>query len=76
LKWDSIYGRLEQDVRVDGATLHVGDRSIEVIQSKDPAEIPWGKLDVDVVIESTGLFTAREKAAKHLVAGAKKVIIS
>ena len=76
LKWDSIYGRLDQDVRVDGTTLHIGDRPVEVVQSKDPAEIPWAKLDVDVVIESTGLFTAREKAAKHLVAGAKKVIIS
>ena len=76
LKWDSIYGRLDMGVSVDGNTLNVGGRPIEVIQSKDPAEIPWGKLGVDVVIESTGLFTAREKAAKHLVAGARKVIIS
>jgi glyceraldehyde 3-phosphate dehydrogenase len=76
LKWDSIYGRLEKDVRVDGSTIRVGDRPVEVVQSKEPAEIPWGKLGVDVVIESTGLFTAREKAAKHLLGGARKVIIS
>jgi glyceraldehyde 3-phosphate dehydrogenase len=76
LKWDSIYGRLDLDVRVEGSALLIGDQTVQVSQSKDPAEIPWGKQEVDVVIESTGLFTAREKAAKHLVGGARKVIIS
>ncbi len=76
LKWDSIYGKLDQSVRVDGDSIVVGDRSVAVTQSKDPAEIPWGKLGVDVVVESTGLFTSKEKASKHLVGGARKVIIS
>ncbi len=76
LKWDSIYGKLDHEVRVDGSSILVGDRTVTVNQSKDPAEIPWGSQGVDVVIESTGLFTAREKAAKHLAGGARKVIVS
>jgi len=76
LKWDSIYGKLGENVRVEGDSIVVGDRAVGVTQSRDPAEIPWSKLGVDVVIESTGLFTSREKAAKHLTAGARKVIIS
>ena len=76
LKWDSIYGRLDRDVRSDGASLVVGDGRVAVTQHKDPAEIPWKNYGVDVVIESTGLFTAREKAAKHITGGARKVIVS
>ncbi len=76
LKWDSVYGKLDRDVKAEGQTIKVGDRKLEVTQVKDPGEIPWKKLGVDVVIESTGLFTDREKAAKHMAAGARKVVIS
>jgi glyceraldehyde 3-phosphate dehydrogenase len=76
LKWDSIYGKLGKDVAVSGGSLVVGGRKLEVTQVKDPGEIPWGKLGADIVIESTGLFTDREKAAKHLQGGARKVVIS
>lgn len=76
LKWDTVYGKLEADVKAGGDSIRVGDRDVAVTQVRDPAEIPWNKHGVDVVIESTGLFTAREKAAKHLTGGAKKVVIS
>jgi len=76
LKYDSVYGVLRSDVRVEGTAINVGGKKLQITQVKDPAEIPWGKLGADVVIESTGLFTEREKAAKHLTAGARKVIIS
>jgi glyceraldehyde 3-phosphate dehydrogenase len=76
LKWDSVYGKLDQEVKVNGNTILVGGRWLEVTQVKDPAEIPWKKQRVDVVIESTGLFTEREKAAKHMSGGARKVLIS
>lgn len=76
LKYDSVYGVLRMDVKVEGAAINVGGRKLEITQVKDPAEIPWRKLGADVVIESTGLFTEKEKAAKHLAAGARKVIIS
>ncbi|MBU0623586.1 MAG: type I glyceraldehyde-3-phosphate dehydrogenase [Candidatus Thermoplasmatota archaeon] len=76
LKWDSIYGKLNKTVKVEGTAINVGERKLGITQVKDPAEIPWKKLGVDVVIESTGLFTEKEKAAKHLTAGARKVLIS
>jgi len=76
LKWDSVYGKLDKDVKVDGTGISVGGRRLEVTQVKDPAEIPWGKLGAEVVLESTGIFTEREKAAKHLTAGVRKVLIS
>jgi glyceraldehyde 3-phosphate dehydrogenase len=76
LKWDSVYGKLDKDVKADGAGIRVGDGRFEVTQVKDPAEIPWRKFGVDVVVESTGLFTEKDKAAKHLAAGARKVLIS
>ena len=76
LKWDSIYGKLDQDVKAVGTGIEVGDRKFEVTQVKDPAEIPWRKFGTDVVLESTGLFTEKEKAARHLTAGARKVLIS
>jgi len=76
LKWDSIYGKLGKDVRAEGSSILVGGKRLEVTQVKDPAEIPWKKFGVDVVIESTGLFTEKEKASRHLSAGARKVIIS
>jgi glyceraldehyde 3-phosphate dehydrogenase len=76
LKHDSVHGTLEDDVKADGETLTVGSRSIKVLAERDPAKLPWKSLGVDVVLECSGLFTDRDKAAKHLEAGAKKVIIS
>lgn len=76
LKYDSVYGKLDMECKADGTGVRVGPHRFEATQCKDPAEIPWGKLGADVVIESTGLFTEREKAAKHLAAGARKVVIS
>ncbi|MCT7364593.1 type I glyceraldehyde-3-phosphate dehydrogenase [Mycolicibacterium llatzerense] len=77
LKFDSILGRLPYDVRVDGDTLVVGDAKIKALAVKEgPAALPWGDLGVDIVVESTGIFTDAAKAKGHLEAGAKKVIIS
>ncbi len=77
LKFDSILGRLPYDVRVDGDTLVVGDTKIKALAVKEgPAALPWGDLGVDIVVESTGIFTDAAKAKGHLEAGAKKVIIS
>lgn len=76
LKYDSVYGKLDIECRADGTGVKAGPHRFEATQCRDPAEIPWGKLGADVVIESTGLFTERDKAAKHLAAGARKVVIS
>ena len=76
LKYDSILGRFPGGVEVDGDTIVAGGDELKVLSERDPAALPWGDLGVDVVIESTGFFTARADAAKHLEAGAKKVIIS
>jgi len=76
LKFDSIYGKLKEEVKVEGSGISVAGKRFEVTQFKDPAEIPWKKFGAEVVIESTGFFTEKEKAAKHLAAGARKVIIS
>ncbi len=76
LKYDSITGRLNAVVSVEGDSIIVNGKSIKVLAERDPANLPWGKLKVDIVIESTGIFTDGEKAKKHIEAGAKKVIIS
>ncbi|MFI8998331.1 type I glyceraldehyde-3-phosphate dehydrogenase [Streptomyces sp. NPDC053542] len=76
LKYDTILGRLKQDVSHTADTITVGERTIKVLSERNPADIPWGELGVDIVIESTGIFTKREDAAKHLAGGAKKVLIS
>jgi glyceraldehyde 3-phosphate dehydrogenase len=76
LKYDSTQGRLGLPVTVSGEGMTVGDHLIKVLAERDPANLPWGELDIDVVIESTGRFTTRDAAAVHLTAGAKKVIIS
>jgi glyceraldehyde 3-phosphate dehydrogenase len=76
LKYDTIVGTLPEPVSVSGDSIHVGDKSIKILAERDPALLPWGDLGVDVVIESTGLFTNGRKAAAHIEAGAKKVIIS
>jgi len=75
-KYDSNYGVYPGAVKVDGGDIVIDDHRVKVLSERDPSKLPWGDLGVDIVIESTGLFTAREKAALHLSAGAKKVIIS
>ncbi|WP_163536504.1 type I glyceraldehyde-3-phosphate dehydrogenase [Gracilibacillus sp. YIM 98692] len=76
LKYDSVHGKLEEEVSVNGDSLVVGGKEINVLSERDPSNLPWGNLGVEVVIESTGIFTQRDKAALHLEAGAKKVVIS
>ncbi|MEK4028065.1 type I glyceraldehyde-3-phosphate dehydrogenase [Pseudobacillus sp. FSL P4-0506] len=76
LKYDTVHGTLEEDIAVEGEYIVVGGKKVKVIAERDPALLPWGELGVEVVIESTGRFTKREDAAKHLEAGAKKVVIS
>ena len=76
LKYDSVLGNLPEDVVLDGDGIRTGDRRFRVTAERDPAKLPWGDLNVDVVLESTGLFTKRDDAAKHLEAGAKRVVIT
>ncbi len=76
LKYDSVHGRFPGSVSASEDGLLVDGRTIKVFSERDPAALPWSDLGVDVVVESTGLFTQRDAAAKHLTAGAKKVIIS
>jgi glyceraldehyde 3-phosphate dehydrogenase len=76
LKYDSVVGTLPHDVSVSGDAIQVGAKSIKILAERDPAKLPWGDLGVDVVIESTGLFTSGPAARAHIEAGAKKVIIS
>lgn len=76
LKYDSVYGIYNKEVSTEGDFLRVGDKKIKYLSIKNPAELPWKDLAVDTVIESTGLFTNREDAEKHIHAGAKQVVIS
>lgn len=76
LKYDSVHGVMKETVEVKDSNIIVAGKEIKVLSESDPAKLPWGELDVDIVIESTGRFTDREDAKKHLDAGAKKVMIS
>jgi len=76
LKYDTVMGNLKEPVSVEGDTIRVGDKSIKILAERDPAQLPWGDLGVDVVIESTGRFTTGPAAKAHIAGGAKKVIIS
>src|SRR5471030_2291451 len=76
LAYDSILGRYDGTVRALDGALEVDGQELRVLAERDPSKLPWGELGVDVVIESTGLFTDRDSAAAHLAQGAKKVIIS
>jgi len=76
LKYDSVHGKLPEEVSVNGSNIVVGGKEIKVLSERDPANLGWGELGIDIVIESTGRFTKAEDANKHLEAGAKKVIIS
>ncbi|MCY1352977.1 Glyceraldehyde-3-phosphate dehydrogenase [compost metagenome] len=75
-RYDTVHGRFDAEVRVEGENLIVNDDSIRVLSERNPANLPWQALDVDVVLECTGLFTSKEKASAHLAAGAGKVVIS
>src|SRR5947208_5210419 len=76
LRYDSVLGRFGGEVEVEGGSLKVNGKELKGLAERDPASLPWGDLGVDVVIESTGFFTDRAGAQKHIDAGAKKVIIS
>src|SRR5256714_18075 len=76
LKFDSVLGQVGEDVEVGDGVIRAGTSELKVLSERDPASLPWGDLEVDLVIESTGFFTDRDGAQKHLDAGAKKVVIS
>jgi glyceraldehyde 3-phosphate dehydrogenase len=76
LRYDSVHGRLAAEVRHDGGALTVDGKEVKVLAERDPAKLPWKSLGVEIVLECSGLFTERDKAAKHLTAGAQKVLIS
>lgn len=76
LKYDSVHGTIPQQVEVDGDQILVGDKSVLCISERDPKNLPWAKLGIDVVMECTGFFTTRNSASAHLEAGAKRVLIS
>jgi len=76
LKYDSVFGRFDEEVKVTDGGFSAGGTEVKVLSERDPAALPWGDLGAQVVIESTGLFTTRDAAAKHIEGGAKKVIIS
>lgn len=76
LQYDTIHGKFPEDVTFEGDIIRVGNKSIKATAIRDPKELPWGELDVDVAMECTGIFTAKDKASAHLDAGAKTVLIS
>jgi glyceraldehyde 3-phosphate dehydrogenase len=76
LKYDSVHGTLASDVTVNGESMNVGQGPIKVTAERDPAKLPWKELEIDIALECTGIFTDRNSAAKHLDAGAEKVLIS
>lgn len=76
LQYDTIHGKFPEDVSFEGDIIRFGSRSVKVTAIRDPKDLPWGELGVDIAMECTGIFTAKEKASAHLDAGAKKVLIS
>ncbi|MCL2629469.1 MAG: type I glyceraldehyde-3-phosphate dehydrogenase [Alphaproteobacteria bacterium] len=76
LQFDSVHGKLKYPVKIVGSHIHVAGHKIQVIQEKDPEKLPWKKLNIDIVMECTGVFTDADKARVHLKAGAKKVLVS
>jgi glyceraldehyde 3-phosphate dehydrogenase len=76
LKYDSVYRQFPAPVKAENGALVVGAKTIKVLAEKEPAKLPWGAMQIDVVVESTGVFDSFEKASAHLTAGAKKVVIS
>ncbi|MGB3273665.1 MAG: type I glyceraldehyde-3-phosphate dehydrogenase [Xanthobacteraceae bacterium] len=76
LRFDSVHGRFPKEVKVEGDTIDVGQGKIKVTAERDPSKLPWQALGVDIALECTGIFSARDKAAAHLTAGAKRVLVS
>ena len=76
IKYDSVHGSFDREIEVEANALTIGNREIPFFSEKDPANLPWDKMGVDVVIESTEVFTKQEEAQKHIEAGAKAVVIS
>jgi glyceraldehyde 3-phosphate dehydrogenase len=76
LRYDSVHGRFPRDVEVNGDMISVGKEKFKVLAVKDPSQLPWKDLGVDIALECTGIFTAKDKASAHLAAGAKRVIVS
>ncbi len=76
LQYDSVHGKLPMDVKLEGEYILVGNQKIKCIAEKDPTKLPWGELNIDIVMECTGIFTAAEKARVHLECGAKRVLVS
>jgi glyceraldehyde 3-phosphate dehydrogenase len=76
LRYDSVHGRFPSEVKVSGDTISVGSESFKVFAERDPANLPWGDLGVDIVMECTGIFATKEKASAHLKGGAKRVLVS
>jgi glyceraldehyde 3-phosphate dehydrogenase len=76
MRYDSVHGRFPMDVKVEGDVIRAGKESFKVFAERDPANLPWGKHDIDIVMECTGIFTAKDKASLHLAAGAKRVLVS
>ncbi len=76
LRYDSVHGRFPREVKVDGDSISVGSEKFKVTAVKDPSQLPWKELGVDIAMECTGIFTAKDKASAHLAAGAKRVLIS
>ena len=76
LQYDSVHGRFPHDVSVDGDTIKVGSESFKCLSERDPSKLPWKEMDIDIVMECTGIFSAKEKAKVHLDAGAKRVLVS
>jgi len=76
LRYDSVHGRFPHEVKVDGDTISIGTEKFKVCAVKDPSQLPWKELGIDIALECTGIFTAKDKASAHLTAGAKRVLIS
>ena len=76
LRYDSVHGRFPHEVKVDGDSISIGGKKFKVCAVRDPAQLPWKELGVDIALECTGIFTSKEKASAHLTAGAKRVLIS
>ena len=76
LQYDSVHGQFKGDIAVEGSTLIVNGKRIRLTAERDPANLKWGEVGADVVIESTGLFLDKDSASKHLAAGAKRVVMS
>jgi len=75
-KYDSVHGRFSGDVKVEGSTMDIGFGPIQVLSERDPAKLPWKSMDIDIVMECTGIFSDKEQAIVHLQAGAKRVLVS